>query len=454
MKKIYSFFLFVVLSPFLNTTPSYSQTFTNPFIHPGNIYNNIQYSKYVFGQVGHQIIQNQLEGSFGMTWIDGEPYYLVNFTPELGFSKFGVGLDISLRINRKGKIRAEDFNESYDYARMIRYVRYGEKGDDFYARLGLLDYARLGHGLILYLYKNSPSYDDRRIGAEFDWKLGSYGFETVYGDFARAGVFGIRTFTKPLKLTSLSDVPVISDMEAGATIAGDMRYNAMGESIDSAGKKNGKGQLAIMGFDLGFPLLRIPSVSSTFYVDYAKIFSFGSGASIGIDFDVHGGSIVDVLTKIERRYIGDKFLANYFDAFYEIDRLDKIKFLDSLISPGPGLFGDMTINILSTLLVHGTYQHLDEQPRSGLMHFATSSGDIIPIGVVEAGYDKKFIKDFQDVFTLDERSLLYSSIGYKPYPYMTVAMVYIWTFEKDKKGIYQPQRRVETQVSFSYPLGK
>ena len=41
---------------------------------------------------------------------------------------------------------------------------------------------------IMYFYNNSPSYDDRRLGTEFDLNFGKYGLETVYGDFARLGV--------------------------------------------------------------------------------------------------------------------------------------------------------------------------------------------------------------------------------------------------------------------------
>ena len=37
-----------------------------------------------------------------------------------------------------------------------------------------------------------------------------------------------------------------------------------------------------VGFDLGLPLLRIPTVSSTLYFDYANIVNFGSGTSLGL----------------------------------------------------------------------------------------------------------------------------------------------------------------------------
>ena len=81
---------------------------------------------------------------------------------------------------------------------------------------------------------------------------------------------------------------------------------------------------------------------------------------------------------------------------------------------------------------------------------------MLPMFVVEAGYDKKYIKNNKDVFTLDERSLLHASIGYKPYPFMIVSMLYLWTFEPvvDANGntSFVTQKRVEPKVSIVFPL--
>ncbi|MBM4165714.1 MAG: hypothetical protein FJ218_02150 [Ignavibacteria bacterium] len=406
---------------------------------------NIKFSRWAFGQIGHKQHPEELSGSVGMTWIDGEPYYLINLTPEFAFGKFGVGLDVNFRINKEGKIRNGEFSKM----RFIRYLRWGQKGDDIYARVGILDYTRLGHGFIMYLYRNSPSYDDRRNGLEFDMNFGNYGFESVYGDFAQAGVFGIRGYTKPLKLTSASEIPILGEMEVGATIATDFRDDAV---VDS--NFNGQGSLGIFGLDVGFPILNSSSVKTTFYFDYAEILSYGKGAAIGIESEFHGLGIFDIFAKIERRFPGDKFLPNYFDSFYEIDRFERIHRLDTLHSPGPGIFGDMIIGILGTLQIRGAYQQFDDIPKSGFLHFETSSGAIIPVVIVDAGYDKKFVENFEDIFNLDERSLLYASFGYKPYPFMTVALVYTWTFARDKNGMYQPQKRVESRITFSYPINR
>ena len=307
----------------------------------------------------------------------------------------------------------------------------------------------------MYLYNNSPSYDNRRVGLEFDMNFGTNGFETVYGDFARAGVLGIRGYEKPLQYTSFASVPVIGEMEAGVTLSGDMRDDARGITFDttsSAVIQKNHGSLAMFGFDFGFPIARMQSFQSTVYIDFVKIIDYGSGTTIGWENNIFGLGILDMFTRIERRFPGDKFIFNYFDALYEIDRTQKGLSLQSISSQGPGIFGDISLSILGTLQVRGTYSKLDDLSKSGILHLATNTGTILPSIVIEAGYDKKYIEDNKDVFTLDERSLLYASYGYKPYPYMTVALVYIWTFKENDEGEFVPQKRVESRITFSYPF--
>jgi hypothetical protein len=402
------------------------------------------------------VLPNMFSGGAGMTWINGEPFYQISLAPELTFGKFGVGLDVNLRFSGKTQqLRKEDFDEGYDFVRMIRYFRYGMKNDELYARLGRLDYARLGHGSILYLYNNSPSYDNRRVGLEFDMNFGTYGFETVYGDFARAGVFGMRGYEKPLQYTSLASLPVIGEMEAGVTLAGDMRDDARGITFDTTSSsiiQKNHGSITMFGFDFGFPIARMSTFQSTVYIDVVKIIDYGGGTTIGWENNIFGLGFVDIFTRIERRFPGDKFMFNYFDALYEIDRTQKGLSLQTIASQGPGIFGDLSVSLFGTLQVRGTYSKLDDIPKSGILHLATNTGTILPSIVIEAGYDKKYIEDNKDVFTLDERSLLYASYGYKPYPYMTVALVYIWTFREDADGKFIPQKRVESRVTFSYPF--
>ena len=35
---------------------------------------------------------SSITGGLGLTWINGQEYYLINFAPDLAFGKFGVGI--------------------------------------------------------------------------------------------------------------------------------------------------------------------------------------------------------------------------------------------------------------------------------------------------------------------------------------------------------------------------
>jgi hypothetical protein len=75
--------------------------------------------------------QQTLEGGLGVTVIDGDMFYLFTMTPEFAIGKFGLGIDLNLRFNRQGKIRVGDYVHFSDFLRIVRYARWGLKGDPF-----------------------------------------------------------------------------------------------------------------------------------------------------------------------------------------------------------------------------------------------------------------------------------------------------------------------------------
>jgi len=414
-----------------------------------------------------QQASGEFAGGLGLSWFDGKPYYLLNISPEIAFGKFGVGLDVNLRIGvNDGKIRKEDWNEAYDFLRAIRYVRYGLKGDPFYARLGALDYARLGHGTIVYYYKNNASYDDRKVGLEFDVDFGKFGFESVVGDLKKIGVFGIRGYVRPLKFTPAGGIPIIGNLEVGATFATDLDKNAI-THYDTVQKKivQDWDRPDVMGFDIGLPLVRAKIFNWDVYFDYVKFLNYGSGIAYGSNFEFRGLGVLNIGAKIERRNFGDRFLPSYFNYFYEVERFnlrDTVNATSKLQSlrdakKTAGTYGELIFTILGQVQIVGSYQQLDATPESGTLHLDLKLPQVLPTIVFNAGYDRRNIKDFGDIFWLDERSLLYAEVGYKPVKYIVVSMLYQWTFKPTRVGDqtkYEVQKRVEPRISFVFPFGK
>ena len=397
-----------------------------------------------------------------MTIIDGKPYYLFHLTPELSFGKIGVGLDVNLRVGEDGKLRHEDFENAYSYLRLIRYVRYGAKHEPWYGRVGALDYTHLGHGYIMYMYRNTASYDLRKVGVEFDADFQKIGFESMYSDVAGRGVLGVRGYARPLQFTDAAPIPILGGLETGVTIASDLNANAnqtWGDASGSIRNAQGSGALSIIGADIGFPLLSHEIVHSTIYADYAKILTYGSGAAIGLDLGVRGLGIVTFDAKYERRFVGNRFLPSYFDAFYERDRyqvFDTSRFISKAQALNnaqsfEGYYGELLVSILNTFNVIGGFQSPVGQRNAGTLHLELQTMPAFPGILLSGGFDKKNIGP---IFKLDNNSLLYAQVGYKPAPYLVVSILYEWTFSEVRDNVtgnvvgYSPQKRIEPRVGF------
>ncbi len=456
-----NYYLFIVLLLFSNSI--YAQYDTYPLPGRGN-----------------------LDGGLGLNWIDGQLYYRFHFRPEISFANFGVGLDLSFDIDKNGNMRKEDFNELSDYLSIIRYVRYGLKNDPVFIKLGALDYYNLGHGSIMYQYNNSPSIDTRKIGLVTDIDFGDFGFESIYSTFAEAGVVAVRGYVRPLKFSSLADVPIISNLEVGGTYAADFnKYSGVvfspkiisiappvvppifppKDSLVTVSNDNGRMQ--IVGLDLGLPIIRSSMLNLQLYVDYAKIINFGSGVATGIMVDVNGLGILNASAKLERRFNNAQYIPSYFNSLYEIERYkidtvnhtysSKATLLSSITNPDNGYFGELDLHFIGLLDIIGSYQRLDKTPNSGILHLvANVSTQGMPI-VVRGGYDKINIGSETSIFKVDDNSFMYFELGYKPLPYIIVSMLYSWTYTpvRDSNNNiidYQSQKRIEPRISFEYPF--
>lgn len=416
--------------------------------------------------------EGYLTGGLGINWIDGQPYYRLSFRPEISFSDFGVGLDLNLDFDSNGKLRKENFNEATDYLSIIRYVRYGLKNDPVFIKVGALDYYTLGHGTIMQYYNNSPTYDARRIGLVADIDFGKFGFESLYGNFAQSGVFGLRGYVRPLQYTSLADVPILRNLELGASYVTDFNKYARVDSgyFDQMRQfkiiKDG-GALSIIGFDIGLPIIKSSVTTITLYTDFNKILDFGNGIATGIKFDFDGMGLLSISAKLERRFNNGKYLPSYFNSLYEIERFKadsvnntysaKSKILESITENMNGFYGDLMIRVLNLFDIYGGYQRLDKDPKSGILNLRTDIEPEEAPFVLRAGYDKINIQDEKDLFKLDDRSYLFTELGYKPVPYLLVSIVYNWTFtpERDSDNNivgYKPQKRIEPRLSFIYPF--
>jgi len=442
--------LFVIIALIFLSVNSYSQY--NGFPRPG---------------------QGEIAGGLGLNWIDGDLYYSFRFRPEISFMNFGVGLDLRLDFDSEGNLRKENFNEFADYLSIIRYVRYGLKNDPVFAKLGAIDWYTIGHGTIMYRYNNNIGFDNRSNGVVLDIDFGKFGFESIYSRLSEASVFGIRGYVKPLQFTDAAPIPIISNLELGVTYAADYNENAGVTAGTYDHQQNrfipteDKGAINIIGFDIGLPVISTSMFNLELYYDFNKIINFGSGSAAGIMMNFGGLGLVTASAKLERRFNGDNYIPSYFNTLYELNRFSvdtsanivrsKVQQLAAAVDNSNGFYGELGVNVLGLFDIIGSYQRLDKDPDSGILHLSTEINPEDGSFVARAGYDKVNIKDEKDLFTLDDRSYLFTEVGYKPIPYILVSLVYSWTFtpvrDPDKNIIsYEPQKRIEPRISFIYPF--
>jgi len=410
----------------------------------------------IMGQIGvippsEAMRQGMFFGGMGFAAIDGETYVTLRLHPEVAFGKFGIGLNVNLLFNTEtGKIRPEDWDETYDYFRLIRYIRYGFKGDRFYTRVGILDAARLGHGFIMNYYTNEASYDARKIGLELDMDFGKFGFETVVSNLGRLEIIGGRGYYRPLK--GVVTLPIIQNLTFGGTFVRD---------VDPDQNRNTSDGVSVWGVDTELPLVQARILWLGLYADFAKIVGHGHGTATGVGLQLKNlGGLVTLHARLERRFLGKEFLASYFDPFYEVDRflpvaqgigIRKEDLLETKTEPTKGTFGELYAKVLNLIDVVGTFQRLDDHPRSGILHIAAVAPKAGPGLAFHAAYDKKDIETLKDIGTLDNRSVARLGIGYKIRPYLILYFDYIWSFVLDEEtNQYKPQERIEPHIAFQY----
>ena len=388
----------------------------------------------------------------GATFIDGETYYLISIEPEVSFGQLGIGLDLNLRFNTQGNLRPGDYSKFEDYLRIVRYVRWAQKGDPFYIRVGQLDYSMLGHGSIIYDYRNTASYDLRKTGIELDLNFEKYGLESMYSDLTGRGLLGLRGYVKPLKFTSLAKIPVINNFEVGATYARDLNRYADYTRYDS------RSGLSIYGLDFGLPILSYSFIKSSLYADFDQIANYGHGTTVGINMNLSGMGLLNVRGKYEYRFNGANYIPAYFNALYEHDRFNTVTRLsksDTLwqVAANQGYFGELIVSVLNTLNIVAAYQAPAGIKNEGMLHAELQLPSIAGI-VLRGAFDKTRIGR---ILITDDNTILSGEVGYKPVKYMLVSMLYQRTFSnRNPDGSLRPdgsfvkQDRVEPKVSFVY----
>lgn len=383
------------------------------------------------------------QGGLGVTVIeeDGEEttYLTINLQPEVAFGKLGLGLNIDVLYNPNPEEGEDHIREDdLKFEKILRFVRWGVKRDPIYARVGALDNATLGHGFILAHYQNQIVENERKLGLAFDVNQTAWGFESMTSNFKRLELIGGRAYYRPLE--GRVAIPIIKRMAFGATVVTDIDPDADRDSNDD---------VLVWGVDAELPILEMPMLDVMLYADFAQIRSYGSGAATGLLFRVPSLlSLMSASLKVEQRFLGEEFEANYFDAFYENDRAYKMQSLKNAEAVS-GTFGELMATILGKITVIGSYEYYDENEFGGTAHAAAGlEPNTIPRVLLRGTYDKDRVETFEDLVTLDARSMANGYIGYGLNKYLYLTVNYQWTFSRDENDNLITQERIVPRLDF------
>jgi len=160
-------------------------------------------------------------GGVGSVVVGSQTYSRIRLMPELKAGKFAAGLDFDLLIDSDGNIREEDWDEWKDYLNKIYYVRYGLRGDPFYAKAGGFDDFSLGKGLVMKNYTNMLRYPEvRQIGLQVGGNLpfSDLQLEFFSSNLAENDILAGRAQFKPFPKMP---VPLVNNLILGGTVAHD-----------------------------------------------------------------------------------------------------------------------------------------------------------------------------------------------------------------------------------------
>ena len=283
---------------------------------------------------------------------DGEQvtYQSLGFNPEFTFGKVGIGLGVTLHyrfVDDSGDstvdFREEDWIPDDDksffdiYLPLFRYVRYGQKGDPLYGKIGTIQDATLGTGFIMANYSNALFLPEKRIvglALDIDGQLFNFpyvGVETFAGNLAQLDVFGSRVYARPLIDTGL---PIVKNIQFGVTAAADTQPDA---NYDFTTISN-PDAVSMYSFDFIQPLLSSTAFNLALYGD-TSFQPGGEELNVGQLVGFGGKALSFISYGFNTLFLGDNFVPFYFDGTYDLFREAKYSIYNGNDTSVPGYTG-------------------------------------------------------------------------------------------------------------------
>ncbi|MBK7861630.1 MAG: hypothetical protein IPJ65_24040 [Archangiaceae bacterium] len=291
--------------------------------------------------------RNRVGVSAGVDFFENTYYALIEPQVDLRFfdAKLGIGVGAPLRIEifnfndengeplgfkRAGRLRKEDWDTVHDFGRLLKYVSYGKKEDNFYVNIGQRYATSIGHGAIMRRYAPNIDVDYPRVSAEVDAYNDYAGFEAFTNDVLEWSTMSAIAFIKPFSFFKPQNL-LLKTLSVGITGAVDRNApdHLVYDPTLGVRQLTSDNRIAtttapvgLFGIDAEVKVVKTESVDIKPYVDYSMIAGGGGGLTVGAlgRFNVGRDPVSAFRLVLEGRYLGDHYAPSYFDTFYEIDR--------------------------------------------------------------------------------------------------------------------------------------
>ena len=315
-------------------------------------------------------------------------------------------------------------------------------------------------------YSNSISVDKRKIGVDLDFCFGKmWGIEVLYSDVnvKSLNMLGIRPYIRPLGLTG---IPIIKTFDIGVQYVTDRDRTGSMLAGDASSNHNtfiGASGVNAEAIDMGVTLLNMPMVRLQAFTSAARLErnksanlakalhdsinghasaeyimdvqnyekdGAGYGLSAGLDFKFKFlGNVLRLDARAERLWYTNNFIPHFFDVSYEMNKDARI--MEAVTSKAQkGYYAELGLMVLSKIMVSGGLLMPDDMGPNNpaLLRLVLDGSQISKAIVLEGEYVKGGLTSFNDVITLDERSLVSVRAAYKLLNMFCVGVDYNWTW--------------------------
>ena len=400
----------------------------------------------------------KMNSSIGPVNIDGVNWQQIILMPDFSAGPFGIGLYLPFYFDLNKPFFPNtswwNYNE-WDYngwtdgikdtLNKILYLRWGNKKEPVFIKIGSIPDITLGSGFIMYRFSNMLDFPKKRhLGLQFDINTRYGGFETMVEDLFFFDLFGGRIYFKPFFFTSLN---ILKKLEIGYShIVDDFPSWFIGFHGVDAITPVFSGSLFNMDLYTGW---------ATCYRNNKKVINSykGWGFSSGIK-----GNLSILLFNFEYRMIVNNFVLQYFDVNYQNERLKKFMLLERgfkevYAKDENVLKGDLGLSFGKYGKFEMTYMsYLNSKDENLLSAELFIEKNVLPLVSGSVRFEKRDIVSFFDLYKnfFDERTLLTAEGILSADPKVDIAFLLkrVWLREPD--GSYKPLTTYSIETRFAF----